>query len=67
MEGGSIMSVNKNARRANKAIYVKKHKICIYPPFEILLGQAKSTINNQLINDRYSLKLPPNKIKVLKG
>ena len=57
MEGGSIMSVNKNARRANKAIYVKKHKICIYPPFEILLGQAKSTINNQLINDRHSLKL----------
>lgn len=53
------MSVNKNARRANKAIYVKKHKICIYPPFEILLGQAKSTINNQLINDRHSLKLPP--------
>ena len=61
------MSVNKNARRANHVIYVKKHKICIYPPFEILLGQAKSIINNQLIKERYSLNLPPNKIKVLKG
>ena len=57
------MSVNKNARRANKAIYVKKHKICIYPPFEIILGKAKSTINNQQINYRHSLKLPQIKSK----
>ena len=57
------MSVNKNARRANKDIYVKKHKICIYQPFEILLGQAKSIINNQLINYRHSLKLPQIKSK----
>lgn len=57
------MSVNKNARRANNAIYVKKHKICIYPPSEILLGQAKSTINNQQINYRHSLKLPQIKSK----
>ena len=63
MEGSSIMSVNKNARRANHAFYVKKYKICIYPPFEIPLGQAKSIINNQLINYRHSLKLPQIKSK----
>ena len=31
------MSVNVNARRVNRAIYVKKHKIYIYLLFEILL------------------------------
>ena len=52
MEGGSIMSVNKNARRANKAIYVMKARnlhLILIKDIKKLKGTYKVEVTDDLL------------------